>query len=78
METERVEAETKINGLHFANDNFNTFSLIEMFEIALKFVYQGPISNNPALFQIVAKHRISDKPLYEPMMALVVDAYIRH
>ena len=37
-------------------------------KISLKFVSKGPISNIPALVQIMAWRRSSDKPLSEPMM----------
>ena len=36
--------------------------------ISPKFVPKGPISNIPALVQIMAWHRIGDKPLSEPVM----------
>ena len=38
----------------------------------------GPIDNNTALVQLMAWRRIGDKPLSEPMMAWVGDAYMRH
>ena len=44
----------------------------------LKFVPNGPISNIPSFVQIMACRRPDDKPLSEPMMAEVVDAYMRH
>ena len=37
-------------------------------KISLKFVPKGPINNIPALVQIMAWRRPSDKPLSEPMM----------
>ena len=37
-------------------------------KISLKFVPKGPISNIPALVQIMAWRRSGDKPLSEPMM----------
>ena len=39
-----------------------------LIKISLKFVPKGPINNIPALFQIMAWCRSSDKPLSEPMM----------
>ena len=36
--------------------------------ISMKFVLKGPISNIPALVQIMAWRRSGDKPLSEPMM----------
>ena len=38
------------------------------FNISLKFTPKGPISNIPALIQIMAWRRPGDKPLSEPMM----------
>ena len=50
----------------------NAISLNEnvwiLMKIWLKFVLKGPISNIPALIQIMAWHRTGDKPLSEPMM----------
>ena len=40
-------------------------------QISPKFVHKGPNDNKPALVQIMASHRAGDKPLSEPMMALV-------
>ena len=37
-------------------------------EIPLQFVPTGPINTIPALVQIIAWHRSSEKPLYEAMM----------
>ena len=37
-----------------------------------------PINTIPALVQIMAWCRSSDKPLSEPMMAHLIDAYMRH
>ena len=45
----------------------NAFSWMKI-KISLKFVPKGPISNNPALVQIMARRRSGDKPLSEPMM----------
>ena len=48
----------------------NEFSLMKMYEvkISLKFVPNGPINNIPALVQMMAWHRLGDKPLSESMM----------
>ena len=60
------------NGRHFADDIFKCISLNENVSIAikfsLKFVPKAPINNIPALVQITAWRRPSDKPLSEPMM----------
>ena len=51
----------------------NVFSWMKMYQFwlisfSLKFVPKGPISNVPALVQIMAWHLPGDKPLSEPMM----------
>ena len=60
------------NGRYFADDIFKCILLNENVWIAiknsLKFVAKGPISNIPALVQIMAWCRQGDKPLSEPMM----------
>ena len=38
-------------------------------QISLKFAPEGPIYNTPALVQIMAWHRLGDKPLSAPMKA---------
>ena len=47
-------------------------------KISLNFVPKGPINNIPALVQIMAWRRPGDKPLFEPLMANLTDAYMRH
>ena len=60
------------NGRRFADDTFTRIFLNEnvriSIKISLKFVPKGPINNNPALVQIMARRRSGDKPLSEPMM----------
>ena len=60
------------NGRRFAYDTFQRIFLNEnvriSIEISLKFVPKGPINNNPALVQIMARRRSGDKPLSEPML----------
>ena len=46
-------------------------------EVSLKFVPKDPIDNNPALFQIMARRRIGDNPLSEPMLTRFTDAYMQ-
>ena len=62
----------RLNGRHFADDIFKCIFLNEnawfAIKISLKFVPQGPITNIPALNQIMAWRRPGDKPLSEPMM----------
>ena len=70
------------NGRHFADDVFRCIFVNEKFytliKISLKFVLKGPIDNNPAFVQIMAWHRIGNKPLLEQMLTLVTDAYMQH
>ena len=72
----------KQNGRHFTDDIFKCILLNEnvliSMKISLKFVPQGPINNTPALILIMAWRRTDDKPLSEPMMAYVANAYMRH
>ena len=60
------------NGCHFAGDIFKCIFLNEnawiSLKISLKFVPTVRINNIPALVQIMAWRRPSDKPLSEPMM----------
>ena len=67
---------------HFADDDFRRIFLNEngwiSIDISLKFIPKGPIDNIPALVQIMAWHRPSDKPLSEPMMVWLAAAYMRH
>ena len=70
------------NGRHFTDDIFIRIFVNEKFyifiEISLKFVPKGPITNDPALPQVMAWRRIGDKPLSEPMLTWFTDTYIRH
>ena len=66
-----IEAETKwptFSRLHFAmhflKENVGVFNMISM-----KFVPKGEIDNNTTLVQMIAWHRIGDKPLSESMLA---------
>ena len=60
------------NGRHFPDDIFQCIFLNEnvwiLIKIPLKFVPKGPMSNIPALVQIMAWRRPGDMPLSEPMM----------
>ena len=60
------------NGRHFADDTFKCIFFNEnvwiLIKISLKFVPKGLINNIPALVQIMAWCRPSDKPLSEPLM----------
>ena len=60
------------NGRLFADDIFTCIFLNEnvwiSIKISLKFLPEGLINNIPALVQIMAWRRLSDKPLSEAMM----------
>ena len=62
----------RLNRRPFADDIFKCIFLNEnewiLPRISLKFVPKVPINNIPALVQIMAWRRSSDKPLSEPMM----------
>ena len=70
------------NGCHFPDDMLICIFVNEnvwiSLKISLKFVRKIPISNIPALVQIMALHPSGDKPLSEPMMVYLSDAYMRH
>ena len=61
------------NGCNFADDIFRLIFMYEncmiLTKISLKCVPKGPINNNPALVQIMARHQTGNKPLSEPMMS---------
>ena len=46
-------------------------------QISLKIVHKSPI-DNWALAQVMARSQTGDKPLPEPMMTQLTDAYMRH
>ena len=64
-----------------ADDNFKCIFLNENNKIPirvwLKFVARSPTDNKPALVQVMAWHRTSNKPLTEPMLTHFTDAYMR-
>ena len=70
------------DGRHFANVVFKCIFLNEnvwiLIKISLKFDPKGLIDNMPPLVQLMAWHQIGDKPLFEAMMTLLTDAYMRH
>ena len=49
-----------------------------LIKISQKCVPNGPINNNLALVQIMAWHRIGDKPLFESMLTWFTGAYMRN
>ena len=69
------------NGLQFADDIFKRILNEKcriLIKISQKFVPKDSIDNNPALVQIMARRRIGDEPLSEPMLTRFIDAYRRH
>ena len=64
----------RYNGHHWSDGIFECIFINEKFciliKISLKFVRKGPIDNNPALVQIMARHWIGNKPLSEPMISV--------
>ena len=72
----RITLSPKQNGRYFADDSFKCVSLNEnvsiLIKIPLKYVPKGSINNIPALVQIMAWCRSGEKPLSEPMMALLL------
>ena len=69
------------NGHHFADDVLKCIFLNENFliliQISLQFVRKGPIDNKWTLVQVMARRRIGDKPLSEPMLTQFTDAYMQ-
>ena len=55
--------QTTLSNAIFVNENVRI-----LIEISLKFIPKGPITNIPALVQVMAWRRPGDKPLSEPMM----------
>ena len=47
-------------------------------QISLTFVPKHPIANKPALVQVMAWRRTGDKPLHEPIMTQITNAYMQH
>ena len=66
----------RLNGCHLPDDIFECIYLNEnvriLIKISLKFVPEGPISNIPALVQIMAWRRPGGKPLSEAMMVTLL------
>ena len=66
----------------FADDIFQRIFLSANIRISTKFspkfVRKGPTDNIPALVSIMAWRRIGDKPLSEPMLTRLIDAFMRN
>ena len=59
----------------------NKFSWMKMVEFRIKchcIFPRSPIDNTLAMVQVMAWRRTGDKPLPEPMMAQLTNAYMRH
>ena len=65
-----------------ADDNFRYIFMMENdripIRIRLKFIPRSPIDNTTALVQVMAWRRTGDKPLPEPSLTQITDAYMRH
>ena len=70
------------NGHQFCRRIFRFIFMNEKFcisiRISLKFVPRRLVDNKPALVQVMAWRRTGDKPLHEPMLTKLADAYMRH
>ena len=70
------------NGRNYTDDIFRYVFMNEKFciliRISLKVVPKCPIDNKPALAQIMVWCRTGSKPLSEPMLTQIADAYMRH
>ena len=68
------------NGRHFADDYFKCIFSNEnvriTIKISMKFVPKRPINNIPALVRIMAWHQLGNKPLSEPMVVRLQNAYM--
>ena len=53
-------------------------SFVFRFKISLKLVPKGPIDNQSALVQVMAWRRTGDKPLSEPVLSQIRNAYLLH
>ena len=51
---------------------FSNKYILILNKMSLKYIPKGPIKDNPALFQMMAWHRPGDKPLFEPMMNILL------
>ena len=68
------------NGRYFAGNIFKIIFLIEtccvVIQISLRCVLVGVINNKSSLLHIMVCHRTGDKPLSEPWMTQIADAYM--
>ena len=78
-----IDSAPRQNGCHSTDITFKCIFLNEnvwiSIIISLKFVPKGPVNNIPAFVQIMAWHRIGNKPLSEPIMiSLLMHIYVSH
>ena len=70
------------NGRYFADGIFECIFFNEkvwfFILTSLKLASESPVSNKSTLVQIMAWRWSGDKPLSEPMMVCLTDAYMRH
>ena len=71
------------NSRHFADDIFRCFLWMKRFAFWLKFHWSPiwhdvPFDNSLALAKIMARRRIGDKPLSEPMLSRFTGAFMQH
>ena len=50
-------------------------SFVFFIRISMKFVPKGPVVNDAALVELMARRRIGDKPFSQPMLTRFTDAY---
>ena len=62
----------------FSNAFFMKVKFLFLIRISLMFVPKGPIDNKLVLVQVMAWRLTDDKPLSEPMLTRLIDAYMRH
>ena len=67
----------------FMNDQFCISILVSLkfvpkFHWSTEICFKGPIDNNTALVKIMTWRQIADKPLSEPMLNWITDAYVQH
>ena len=69
-----------LNTLPLADEMFKCFffdaNYCILIKISLKFAPECPVNYNTTLVLIMAWRRMSDKPLSEPMMTQLTDAYM--
>ena len=70
------------NGHHFAGDIFKCIFLKKnvwiFIQMSLKLIPKSLIANKLSFVQIMAWRRSGAKPLSEPMLVYLTDAYMRH